>query len=349
MRHTFAELIGEEIYDEFDPQGHPDLSSYAQADVKVAPSLKRTPSAPQLAAQSSDSRANTAVPADVSKATPVPSVLKPKALPALRSLNFKVPGFQRSRSAPPMPPDAEGASEKKAAQDGTPPPPALPEGIEVPPSTVAVVTSAPTTGAGDGRDLPIRIVMNDESLANPISPAPVPVKPSPLAVTPTVVISTESVLAATSIGRARTGGGGSSGGTPVIPVPPTLNVAYAPPSRSASPAPSLEQAILVERKRRAQSASGSQYAIKGGWFKSSPLNGGDRAGVIVAERVKRDMQVGSGPSKESCDELAAGVKDVGGDRQQRQGAVGAVSNQSVAEEVRKADEDPDARVPGKEE
>ena len=45
-----VELIGEEIYDEFDPQGHPDLSSYVQAEAKAAPSLKRTGSAPQLAA-----------------------------------------------------------------------------------------------------------------------------------------------------------------------------------------------------------------------------------------------------------------------------------------------------------
>jgi metal transporter CNNM len=85
-------------------------------------------------------------------------------------------------------------------------------------------------------------------------------------------------------------------------------------SRSVSPAPSLE-AILLDRKRRIV-ASGSQSStvpvssqsfgqnfemwvpspriaspsIKGARFKSSPLGGGERSGVVVAEKVKENLR-----------------------------------------------------------
>ena len=87
-----------------------------------------------------------------------------------------------------------------------------------------------------------------------------------------------------------------------------------PPSRSASPAPSLEQAILIERerKRRAGSGSGSQTAIKGGWYKSSPLNSGNTVpGVIVAERVRDFWQAeGATPMAEAAGALEASPADL---------------------------------------
>ncbi|RPD58215.1 DUF21-domain-containing protein [Lentinus tigrinus ALCF2SS1-7] len=297
LEDVLEELIGEEIYDEFDPQGHPDLRSYAQAEVKVVPSLKRTGSAPDLV---SDSSATTAVDSNAHKAPAAPSAIRPVALPALRALSLRVPGFQRSRSAPPTPRDPPGGPEKEAANDGTSHPATVPEGVVVP-DEIQVTGTVPPPSAHVGSDeKPAQVIVTDESVGRPPAPlvvpipahAPLHVRPVHPTPTPDVVIPHESVIAATSIGRARSsqGHGAPSGGVPVIPVPPALNLGFGPPSRSASPAPSLEQAILVERKRRAASASGNQTALKGGWFKSSPLNGGERHGVIVAERVKRDMQ-----------------------------------------------------------
>ncbi|KAI0665573.1 hypothetical protein C8Q78DRAFT_986223 [Trametes maxima] len=266
LEDVLEELIGEEIYDEFDPQGHPDLHAYAQ-EAKGASMMKRIGSAPQLVA--SDSSDATAIVPDVPKAPP--PVVKPVALPALRGLNFKGLGFQRSRSAPPTPHDAVSAEKDKIDVNNAPPP--VPEGV-VAPQVPIVALDIPHAAV---EEKPTQIVL-DEPIPAPVKPAPVPVIPA------------DSMLAATNMARARSMQSGvGNPGIAVIPVPPTLAHGFGPPSRSASPAPSLEQAIMVERKRRAASGSGNQSAIKGGWFKSSPLNGGERAGVVVAERVKRDL------------------------------------------------------------
>ncbi|OJT05869.1 DUF21 domain-containing protein [Trametes pubescens] len=254
-------LIGEEIYDEFDPQGHPDLHAYAQAEVKGASLMKRTGSAPQLADLGYTTAAS-AVGIPVPPPPPPPPIVKPIAIPALLGLNFRGLSFPRSRSAPPTPRDAVSTEKEKVLQETAPP--SVPEGIVVTPPIVTPLNEKPQPAT----------VLDD------------PVKPT----TPQVVIPADSALAAANIGRSRSIHNSTHPSSiPVIPVPPTLNLAYGPPSRSASPAPSLEQAILVERKRRAASGSGNASAIKGGWFKSSPLNGGERAGVVVAERVKRNL------------------------------------------------------------
>ncbi|KAH9847079.1 DUF21-domain-containing protein [Lenzites betulinus] len=273
LEDVLEELIGEEIYDEFDPQGHPDLSAYAQAEVKGASMMKRTGSAPQLAPEHSTD-APVLPPADVYR-PPLPSIVKPIAIPALRGLNFKGLSFPRSRSAPPTPRDAVSTEKEKVLQETATPP--VPEGV--------VVDEAPPTLI-DERFM--MATVHDE-------PASIPVA---RAVPPQVVIPADSALAAANMQRSRSvhGPAGPSG-IAVIPVPPTLNLGFGPPSRSTSPAPSLEQAILVERKRRAASGSGNQSALKGGWFKSSPLNGG-RPGVIVAERVKRDLHGGPSSTKD---------------------------------------------------
>ncbi|KAI0819743.1 DUF21-domain-containing protein [Trametes gibbosa] len=273
LEDVLEELIGEEIYDEFDPQGHPDLSAYAQAEVKGAFAMKRTGSAPQLAAEGS-SDATVVSPADVYR-SPMPSIVKPIAIPALRSLNFKGLGFPRSRSAPPTPRDVVSTEKEKVLQDTATPP--VPEGVAVDQGPPVFVDERP----------PTTTVF--------VEPVPIPVIKT---VPPPVVIPAESALAAANMQRSRSvHSPAGPAGIAVIPVPPTLNLGFGPPSRSASPAPSLEQAILVERKRRAASGSGNQNALKGGWFKSSPLNGG-RAGVIVAERVKQDLQGGASAAKE---------------------------------------------------
>jgi metal transporter CNNM len=80
----------------------------------------------------------------------------------------------------------------------------------------------------------------------------------------------------------------------------------APGTRSSSPAPSLE-AILLERKRRLTAARESgmssppvpvpsevrsprvpKVSIKAGKFKSSPLTGGERSRIVVADQVMQD-------------------------------------------------------------
>jgi len=106
----------------------------------------------------------------------------------------------------------------------------------------------------------------------------------------------------------------SPGSSPAVPVSAM--------SRSVSPAPSLE-AILLDRKRRLV-ASGSQSStvtpaqtlgqnfemwvptpriaspsIKGARFKSSPLGGGENSGVVIAERVKENLQSQSASQEEA--------------------------------------------------
>ncbi|KAI1788587.1 hypothetical protein LXA43DRAFT_949836 [Ganoderma leucocontextum] len=311
LEDVLEELIGEEIYDEFDPQGHPDLASYVQAEVKVAPSLKRTGSAPQLVGP--DFAPATVVVSSISDS--LLSVPKPMALPALRNLNFKVPGFQRSRSAPPTPHNARGASEKEKDKDGAKEKVGLPDGAPLPPSVpegivaleaVGFSTSGSTnvsslvftpTGVAE-KPVPVAA---DESAPSLFAAALVPVpvvatKPStgvPSASPHSPPPESQGAVSAVNIGRALSMQSITSNPAIAAVMP------FGPPSRSASPAPSLEQAILIERerKRRAASMSGSQTATKGGWFKSSPLNSGDTLpGVIVAERVKRDFWQAEGPT-----------------------------------------------------
>ena len=277
-----------------------------QAEAKLAPQLKRTGSAPQLAA--SESSGTTAVPP---KPVPPPPLARPIAIPALPRLNLRVPGFQRSRSAPPVPHDPVTAPEKDKekgtqAQDGAPP--SVPEGVVVspPPDNIQYVGNL---GLQPDADVPVEEEKSAQLFTVPTEPALRPTAPvhakatAPVALVPTPAVvppppPEPPIIVATpaAIVRARSAHGAAPGvaaiqpsSQPVAGGPPLAPLAFGPPSRSASPAPSLEQAILVERKRRAASSSGNQTAMKGGWFKSSPLNGGERHGVIVAERVKRDM------------------------------------------------------------
>jgi metal transporter CNNM len=115
-------------------------------------------------------------------------------------------------------------------------------------------------------------------------------------------------------------------------------------SRSVSPAPSLE-AILLDRKRRLGAAASAPSgtlgtpatstaavnvpsvtvigpggvppgaarnvpaAVKGTRFKSSPLGGGERIGVVVAEQVKEKMGAGGGELDVSDIETALGTEE----------------------------------------
>ncbi|KAJ6541667.1 hypothetical protein B0H19DRAFT_1174110 [Mycena capillaripes] len=265
LEDVLEELIGEEIYDEFDPQG-------AHGDPYIAPS-------------------------STSGTTLNPP---PKApTPVLKPLSLKGLNFLRSRSAPPTPrePNANAtlpavgdrATESPAVLDHTP---AAADGAS--PDTVPIVVIERNTPSPTPSLTP---TVPDEQ---PDVKKPVPISANPIG----LAVSLPHVGAGAGIGNV---------------------------SRSVSPAPSLE-AILLERKRRlgaattappgavsspamstasvnlsvpAGAAGGpagvgaarsvpASVGVKGTRFKSSPLGGGERMGVVVAEQVKEQMGVGDG-------------------------------------------------------
>lgn len=285
------ELIGEEIYDEFDPQGHPEL---AYADTKPKSSMfkisgnavvRRRRSAPQLV-RSSEHDGVPAVPAVVVSSPPssvpdsstvhshpgralVPHVAKPSALRGLNPLNLRNIGkLSRSRSAPPTPRDVVAARPKDG--DSTPAP--VPEGIAVESPEVVCHDFGPSISVSQ-----VDPTNASDSLATADTTASIP-----------------SVVHVDSRAQARLSPAHSPSPLPVVStsaLPPILAASSRPTSRSASPSPSLEHAILLERKRRAASAgAGSMPAPKGLRFKSSPLTG---AGGVVAENSKRGGEEGA--------------------------------------------------------
>lgn len=252
-----SELIGEEIYDEFDPQGHPDLSSYGSNDTKAPPVLKCKGSAPEFhtlpASLGPSSRVNDAAPNS--------SAYKPMA--TLKNLNFKGLTFARSRSAPPTPRkvDKELPAEVTALVE---PEDIGPHSESVPQSPIEDSTEVhrgalPMLSAGPSSPV--------ERVNTPVSERSTPkMKPA----TP-VSVSVPTIRAPVPV--------------PAVATPPAYNLAAAAASRSSSP--SLEHAILMERKRRATSGNTAPVP-KGARYKSSPLTG-DRNGIVVAERVKRSL------------------------------------------------------------
>lgn len=220
-------------------------------------------------------------------------LIKPIALPALKGLNFKGLGFTRSRSAPPTPRDEK---QHVVQEKGDNTPATVPEG-SLPDETVYNDDDDKLSdGEVDVADIPRHT--SPEILA-----------PSPAM--PHVVTDHDATFAPTGVARIR-----HSNVTPLrAPVPiaatsltPLANSSLAAPvvtSRSSSPAPSLEQAILAERMRRAAAGPSSTPVPKGARFKSSPLTG-DRVGVVVAERVKRSMWEGDGPGRTTSEKEKEG-------------------------------------------
>ncbi|KAI0296079.1 hypothetical protein B0F90DRAFT_1636896 [Multifurca ochricompacta] len=109
LEDVLEELIGEEIYDEFDTEGarHGEVTSYIPPqsitpDPNVAPILKRKGSAPQLSTHPDTSRPihSPAQPTQRSSGANGTPVLRPIAIPALKGFSFLT---SRSRSAPPVP------------------------------------------------------------------------------------------------------------------------------------------------------------------------------------------------------------------------------------------------------
>lgn len=256
--------------------------------------LKRRGSAPQLTAVDQDRAISTSIiEAAKPKAQSTTPVLKPTALPALKTLNFK--GFTRSRSAPPTPRDEkEKALTEKV--EGSITPVTVPEGVVLD-QDITDILEKPSTLSALSVETVAPLTKTKSLFVTPDTHVPAPPSPPSPPLPPAVVIP------ATSVGPTIVGAKpkpvsnlqtSTHAPIPVIPTAPLLGLSLVPPSRGGSPAPSLEQAILIERKRRA-AASTSQPVPKGARFKSSPLTG-DRNGVVVAERVRRDMGITEGPS-----------------------------------------------------
>ncbi|KIP04188.1 hypothetical protein PHLGIDRAFT_109923 [Phlebiopsis gigantea 11061_1 CR5-6] len=299
LEDVLEELIGEEIYDEFDPQGHPDLKSYAQNEKTALSAIKRKVSAPELATVGNPNFAISHTTASsremTTKSLTATPLIKPIALPALKGLNFKGLGFARSRSAPPTPRDGDthGPTDKG---DGAPA--TVPEG-RVPDEKVHSDEEG-VRFEGDNAD------MNSAARQfGPVLSAPTPMLPSPM------VELSEAALIQPSLPRIRHTDHTTTPLRAPVPLvanamPPLTGTSLAVPvsSRSASPAPSLEHAIIAERMRRAVTGASTTPVPKGARFKSSPLTG-DRFGVVVAEKVKRDMGAGGlsipGEQKEGPD------------------------------------------------
>ncbi|KAI0086786.1 hypothetical protein BDY19DRAFT_329289 [Irpex rosettiformis] len=270
LEDVLEELIGEEIYDEFDPQGHPDLKSFAQSETKTTqPALKHKGSAPELASNAVQGGSGKK-PLRRSSAN-APN--KP-ALSALRNLNFKGLGFSRSVSAPPSP------SEDKAVAFFS-----ADDKVTVTVQEAAVDEEGSTFSKEKGFDG--EITEMDVADAAPLANVPVGVSGQPTILAPQPLPPNVNVLKPifdTSI-HAPIPVNASASALPSTNriINPALILPYA---RNPSPSPSFEQAIMVERKRRAVAGSSSASIPKGTRFKSSPLTG-DRGGVVVAERVKR--------------------------------------------------------------
>ena len=258
------ELIGEEIYDEFDC-ANGTISSFVPSE---HPSTKFPETeTPAVAPQTKD--------------------VFPTRSPILRPLNTRGLSFLRSTSAPPSPRNRSRAPSLfsvpiPVAQLNTPEGPSADNlTVTAPEITISTASDEPKA-KGD-----ITKESAPENACVPGMPRSAPLKKRPV----------------------------SSSGT----ASPLVNSMSPAASRSASPAPSLE-AILLDRKRRLAAAAavgkdaGPMIASsvpgtsenydarvpasrapttspKGtSKFKSSPLGGGEQTGVILAERVKRDIK-----------------------------------------------------------
>ncbi|KAF7347244.1 CNNM transmembrane domain-containing protein [Mycena venus] len=288
LEDVLEELIGEEIYDEFDPQG-------AHGDPYVPPAREAVPPLTPVEA-----------PAGPSEPMPAPVVKGPT--PILKPLSLKGLNFLRPRSAPPTPREPNAnlpAAIANAASEGS-----------------TIVTSSQ---AADFVAQPIPAVIVERN-----TPSPTP------SLTPTVPDEPADVKKPVPV----------HGQPPPLGLGASLPHVAGNVSRSVSPAPSLE-AILLDRKRRLGAAAnapgtigspavssvnlpsgvvggaggvgvpagaGAQarivpVAVKGTRFKSSPLGGGERMGVVVAEQVKEQMSGGSGELEVSDPETMLGVEE----------------------------------------
>jgi len=214
------------------------------------------------------------VAADGSKSLTATPTMRPTVIPSLRNLNLMGLSLARSRSAPPTPRDSDRKGDLPAHST-------VPEGFAIKEDETPEDMIPPLEDNIQNRISLDTSPTLTESFPHPIfattPPQTLERVESATRSKPTVQIrAPDPVIAQAS--------------SSVVPNP---NLLYPGISRSASPAPSLEQAILVERKRRATSGNIASPVPKGARFKSSPLTGG-RNGVVVAEKVKRNIDADDG-------------------------------------------------------
>ncbi|KAI5119681.1 hypothetical protein M0805_009625 [Coniferiporia weirii] len=328
LEDVLEELIGEEIYDEFDVEG---TGAHSQSFVppgadqtfQTKATLHKKNSAPELAANFNKSR-------EVAEAhmTPVaaPPVVgarslglampRPIAIPSLKNL-----GFLRSRSAPPTPRDANkplagGSTNASPSGAATPVTGGSAEGGTLTPAPVshglpenAVNIPVVVTGPSD-TEVPRGLSQIAEGTASGESPTSEAEATVAAVVAPTPTLSGEQ----------------DQGTSPSNFQFAGQSIVLGP--RSDSPGPSLE-ALLLERKRRGQATAGGAGAntsvnasglgvgvvspgVSGGaavsvstgpglglglergrkgGFKSSPLSPlGADASVVVAEDIKKQRE-----------------------------------------------------------
>ncbi|KIJ19436.1 hypothetical protein PAXINDRAFT_96797 [Paxillus involutus ATCC 200175] len=279
LEDVLEELIGEEIYDEFDSEGaNGTISSYVLSE----PTAKKFPDSEVSSPPLDDIIATLALSPSRSAATsPVPRPVTTREL-----------SFLRSKSAPPSPRDLSRAPSlaSRSRQEPQPNTPAE-SNITIVIQTLEAIAST-SSDEREGAEETLKDTATtphpaSEGAARPTTPRSAPLKKRALS----------------SAGLAST-------------LPSSVS---SPATRSASPAPSLE-AILLDRKRRlaAAAAAGKDTnslvlpsipsttesrdtkgsalrvvtpIVKGtSKFKSSPLGGGERTGIVVAEQVKQEMK-----------------------------------------------------------
>ncbi|KAH7909012.1 hypothetical protein BJ138DRAFT_1011658 [Hygrophoropsis aurantiaca] len=282
LEDVLEELIGEEIYDEFDPEGaNGSVSSYVPTESSPKPKFPRAESSPDLTVPRLTEEPLEMAPT-ISKSVTTTPVLRPIALKSF--------SFLRSSSAPPTPRESK------------------PKGRSLPSSPKRKTATLPAdvpedndrSGSETPKQDPVAVLETMAAEKEPEARNSAPKEDAPPASDDTPVH--EPQLKKRSLSST---GIATSVSSPV--------------SRSASPAPSLE-AILFDRKRRLAAAAAGKDgssatlpllplpipgvsgesrtpgvrvttpSIKGSRFKSSPLGGGDRSGVVVAEQVKEALR-----------------------------------------------------------
>jgi metal transporter CNNM len=265
LEDVLEELIGEEIYDEFDQDGAGGtISSYVPTEHPPLFKLhgESLPDLHSIAAQPLE-----------------PLKLAPTA-PVSRPLSLKSFSFLRSRSEPPTPRETDEVSTAQPVSKISalsPVSDSIKEQVTPETVTQALETLAATDEPQD--------MLHHVQTANDASTTP---KDSRSARNFTLKKRSVSIA-------------GIAGSVP--------GSVSAPGTRSSSPVPSLE-AILFERKRRLTAAKESgmstppvplpsdvrfpalqrapTVSVKAGKFKSSPLTGGERSRIVVAEQVMQD-------------------------------------------------------------
>jgi metal transporter CNNM len=251
LLHYHVELIGEEIYDEFDPHDQgAQLSSYIPPE--------------------SDDNYEVSAPSPPSGSGSLMTIpiLKPVPTPAFKGLNFLLP-----KSVTPIPKEPDGTEGMAEAR------------------VLSATTVETTAQDASGQSRMLLQVGEPRSHNLPLDTAP---DALPSSAPVNLPVHPEPVLARNK-------------SIPETMFAPAATHTFPHNSRSASPASSLE-AILLDRKRRGGTASTSHmHSLSGSssssgvpsrvmtpnsnkgksGFKSSPLGGLEKTGVVVAEAVKK--------------------------------------------------------------